>query len=858
MGDDQLAQHETIHEPCGSGSDPIQTDREGPKNKQPIKSGFGDSNPIIHCSPDDIPDLVCTVDSTERYRYVNPAYKRVLGYEPEELLNESLFARVHPDDRSRVTNNFNRGACTALDFETEYRYQNADGRYVWLRSAFSFLNDGTGAHTGAAIISCDITEYKNTAAALAESEQRFRTLAEAAFEGIAVSEDGVLIDANEQLARIFGYDREELIGMSGLDLLSPESRDAMADAVKSNTNEGLELVALAKDGTTFPVEVRGRMASIGDRRVRLTAVRDVSERKQIEAALCKSEERLRLALEGTSDGIWDWHVETGHVYYSPRWFAMLGYEPNEFPPCYESWRRLVHPDDVEAAEAVVKEALLKKLPFSAEFRLKAKNGDWLWILGRGKVVESSAEGEPIRMAGSHTDITERKLAEEALEKRIVVLTQAVDADEDITFDDLFDKSEIQRLQDLYAEAFGVGALVTRPDGTPITEPSNFCTLCEQIVRQSPTGVRNCHYSDSIIGRYNASGPTIQSCLSAGLCNAGASITVGGRHVANWLIGQVRNESLDEKEIMEYARKIGAQESAFREAYLKVPVMSQDHFDRAARVLFVLANQISTAAFRNVQQARYIAESKRAEKEICELTETLERRVHERTAELEEATKELEAFSYSVSHDLRAPLRAIDGFSGILENNYRSSLDEEGLRVVSIVRDEARRMGRLIDDLLRFSRLSKQPLKREETDMTSLVKEVFELVRREEPNRNVTFHLEALPEIMADPPLLRQLWVNLLGNAVKFSRGRKHPEISVSGKVLSDEAVYSVKDNGAGFNMKYAERLFGVFQRLHGQEEFEGTGVGLALAQRIVHRHGGRIWAEAEVDRGATFHFTLAK
>lgn len=379
------------------------------------------------------------------------------------------------------------------------------------------------------------------------------------------------------------------------------------------------------------------------------------------------------------------------------------------------------------------------------------------------MVEVDADGKAVRVAGSHTDITERKLDEDILEKRIVLLTQPLDIAEDITFQDLFDLSEIQRLQDLCAEAFGVGAIMTHPDGTPITEPSNWCWLCKDIIRKTRKGAEDCRYSDSIIGRYSLSGPNIEPCPSAGLRNAGASTTLGGRHLANWLIGQVRSEAQREEAIMNYAREIGADETAFREAYREVAVMSEEQFEKAANVLFTVANQISIAAYRNVQQARFITDLERAEKEISELNARLERRVSERTAELEAATRELEAFSCLVSHDLRSPLRAIHGYSRILEEEYRSDLDEEGIRVVSIVRDEARRMGRLIDDLLRFSRLNKQPLKRVEMDMTALVQEVFELVRREAPDQDVDSRLAPLPEVKADPPLLRQLWVNLLGN-----------------------------------------------------------------------------------------------
>ena len=237
---------------------------------------------------------------------------------------------------------------------------------------------------------------------------------------------------------------------------------------------------------------------------------------------------------------------------------------------------------------------------------------------------------------------------------------------------------------------------------------------------------------------------------------------------------------------------------------------------------------------------------------------LEAQVAQRTKALEGTNAELESFSYSVSHDLRAPLRAIHGFARILLEDHHAKLDPEAQRLLGVIDQNTRRMGRLIDDLLAFSRLGRTDLTTGPVDMKELTQLVADEVQRVESNRNgsLEIRIDPLPPARGDRGLLRQVMSNLLLNAAKFTRGRPSARIEVGSKPNGDQTVYHVKDNGAGFDARYADKLFGVFQRLHSAEEFDGTGVGLAIVKRIVQRHGGRVWAEGAVNQGATFYFTL--
>lgn len=267
------------------------------------------------------------------------------------------------------------------------------------------------------------------------------------------------------------------------------------------------------------------------------------------------------------------------------------------------------------------------------------------------------------------------------------------------------------------------------------------------------------------------------------------------------------------------------------------------------VFFITCTMISGVA-EEMHRARVRAA------QVKEQFESTNKELEAANKELETANKELEAFSYSVSHDLRAPLRAIDGFSRILMEDHALQLAPEAQRYLRLVRDNTRQMGNLVDDLLAFSRLSRQELRKQSMKTTELIRQALDELRAGTNGRQAEFIIGDMPECQADPNLLKQVWINLLSNAIKYTSKREAARIEIGWKKENGEQVFFVKDNGVGFDMKYAHKLFGIFQRLHRAEDYEGTGVGLAIIQRIVNRHHGRVWAESRVDNGATFYFSL--
>lgn len=539
---------------------------------------------------------------------------------------------------------------------------------------------------------------------------------------------------------------------------------------------------LRPDGEVRVLHVFAELQRDGSGRVtRLVGTsQDITERLAMEQALRESEERYRLAIRSTVDGVWDWpDVTQEEVFWSPRCFQLLGYAPGEFAVTASFYREaLVHPEDLAAAEAGFQRHLALGEPLESEVRLRHKDGGWRWFRIQGEAQREP--GRPIRLAGSMQDIDQVKLAALELERGRAMFAVFVEQSPTVCYL----KDDAGRLQ--YVNQAFIDAMW---EGTP---------------------------------------PDWQ----------------GRSDFELWPRAQAEEYRRNEVRVLETGQAAVVEESFEREG------------GRESWLNFKFPVTLGTGERYLAGMAVNLTPQKRAEAEVRRLNAELEERVRRRTADLELANHELESFSYSVSHDLRTPLRAIDGFCQALLEDYALRLDETGRGYLTRVRSASQRMGLLIDDLLQLSRLTRGEIHLSSVDLSALAAEVVAELRAGDPARQVAVTLEPGLRAEGDPVLLRTVLANLLGNAWKFTSRSSGAAIRLGRVTTASGPAFVVEDNGVGFDPRYAGKLFGPFQRLHHRSEFEGSGIGLATVQRIIRRHGGRIWAEAAPGAGAAFFFTL--
>ncbi len=648
--------------------------------------------------------------------------------------------------------------------------------------------------------------------------------------------------------------------------------EAEADAFSTGVHVQQELeVDLATDHrvwdtSKFPIarDASGRVTAV------CTFIRDVTERRQAEDALRESETYNKLLFTSSHLATVVLDPETGRLIdcnpTAVKLFGhgsiddVLGRTPADMstPLQYDGT-----PSSVGALN-YIREAS-EKGSAAFEWQLQRPSGE-VWH-AECHLVSFASRGRRL-LQGSLVDVSARRRAEEALTKRIVAMTQPLQAT-DITLTDLFDLEEVQKIQDAFADATGVASIITDTDGKPITRPSNFCRLCIDVIRGTEKGLRNCMRSDAAIGRMDPHGPIVQPCLSGGLWDAGASITVGGRHIGNWLIGQVKNEATDEAQMMAYARDIGADEAEFRSALSEVTVMSTAQFQRVSDFLFRIASELSLKAYQNVQQARFIAERKRAEEELDRYREHLEDLVTERTAQLAVAKDEAEAasrakslFLANMSHELRTPMNAILGFAGIMARDSDATpKQKENLAVIG---KSGEHLLAIINDILDLAKIESGRIGLEpcEFDLRELLDDLVTMLRVRAEAKGLELQLDqhsSFPRyVRTDPAKLRQIIINLVGNAIKYTdEGMVRVDVGVdpaSGAGGAPLLYFAISDTGIGISEADQQRVFEPFVQI---VQSQGTGLGLTITQQYVALLGGSIRVMSTPGQGSTFRFTIA-
>ena len=566
---------------------------------------------IVHCALDG------------RFLEINERFAGIVGYSREELLHMDFTSITHPDDQpGDLASIKHLLSGKSRQFSKDKRYVCKDGRIVWGHVKVSLMEDETGEPQLFLATVSDITERRQMMQALAASERNYRSIFEQAAVGIVnCSLDGRYLRVNPAFAEFIGYTEEELLQMDFKAITHPGDLPAGLAIVEGHhlgetSSSFSDKRYIRKDGSIVwgHLSTSVMVDETGDPCIYLGVVQNIHDRKMAEEALRESEHRHRVIFESSPLGMVSYDAEGVTLECNEKFVGLMGATRD----------KVIGFNLARQGSPEMREAIQKALAGE----VSVYEGAYTSITG-GKstfiriIFNPVTPGRlPSKVIATVEDVSKRRLAEEVIERRILSLTTPLEDVTEIDFQDLFNLDDIQRLQDEFARATGVASIITRTDGTPLTRPSSFTRLCHDVIRKTERGCANCHASDAALGRLSTEGPLVQPCMSGGLWDAGAGISVGGHHIANWLIGQVRDETQSEEGIRQYAREIGADEEAVVQAFQEVPVMSRKHFEDIAKVLFTLASRLSTTAYQNVQQARFITEIKEGHEKLRESEDRL--------------------------------------------------------------------------------------------------------------------------------------------------------------------------------------------------------------------------------------------
>jgi len=718
----------------------------------------------------------------------------------------------------------------------------------------------------------ELSERKRVEREIALMNFALNNVHEAAF---LIDENARFNYVNEDACRVLGYTRDELLGL-GVPDIDP---DFPADRWTSHWQDLITERSLlfegrhrARDGRIFPVEVSANYFEYDTKGYNLALVRDITERKQAEKEirklnttlearvhqrtreLAESEARFRTIYETAPVSIWqeDWTL----VIQSIRELRAQGIE--DFSTYF-----LENQEFVSRALSEVKILDVNQWTLGM-FAARSKE-DMLSSLGTvfstadtlpGFIEELTAlaQGKAVYC----TEMALNTVTGDTIQGLLVmsfppvdspsgeVLVSVIDITERKNFEQALQKSE-ERMR-LFFERQLVGMAITSPQKGWLQVNDKLCQMlgysCEELTQMTWSEIT---FPEDLAPDLFQFDRLLKGEIDGYMLEKRFLRKDGSIVFTNLAVGCVRQRDRSVDYVLALLEDITERKRTEEKILQLNQELEQRILDRTAQLEKAIATLKSE-----------IAERERAEDEIMKLNETLEQRVADRTVELKAANSELEAFAYSVSHDLRAPLRHIDGFLELFQKRTITKIDEQSQHYMSVISDAAKKMGGLIDDLLSFSRMARQDMSSRRVDLNALVQEVIRELEQDVSDRNIHWRIAYLPVVAGDRAMLRIVLVNLISNALKFTRPRGPAEIEIGCQVQQTENIIYIRDNGVGFDMGYADRLFGVFQRLHRSDEFEGTGIGLANVRRIISRHGGRTWAEGKVNQGSTFYFSLPR
>jgi PAS domain S-box-containing protein len=840
-----------------------------------------------------------------RHEYVNDAYCALVGFDRERLLAHrlgELFPHFPGSDRLAV---YRRVAETGEPSRTEAVH----GQKAWAGTLLATrVVDTVIVPLGENLVvsARDVTERKRD-----EQELRLRgELLDLAHDAVIVRDpvESRVTFWNREAEKIYGYSREEATGRVTHELLAtefPEPRESVEEVLAREGRWDGELRHTRKDGTVIVISSRQALAR--DEAGRPLAIielnSDITARKRAEEQLAHTAGLLGRTEEISKTGGWEYDVATGNLAWTDEVYRIYGLEPTSDPPDVPEAIASYDSDSAASVEAAFARLVADGEPYDLELGLVRADGERIWVRTIGRPVIE--DGRVVRVGGQIADITERKRAEQELQLRAELLDLAHDAvivrdpvESRVAFwnreaENIYGYSRAEAVgqvtHDLLAAVFpdsleAVDETLaregrwdgelrhTRKDGRVITVSSRHALARDEHGR--PIAI--IELNSDITERKRAEEELAET---AGLLERTQQISKTGGweyHLATsqltltdevYRIYGSSEQGYGPVEPDRVFSAFDADSAPIISAALERLIADGEPSDLEVglvradgqRIWVRVVGEAVIEGGRVVRVRGIIADvddRRLAEEEIRALNAELEQRVAARTTQLERVNHELETFAYSVSHDLRAPLRAVDGFSKVLLDDYAEKLGGEGRHYLERVRAGAVRMGTLIDEILKLSRLSRQRFEREPIDMSALAREIVAELSSVEPDRRVEVEIEDGLVAEADRGLVQSVLQNLLGNAFKFTTNTERARVRVGAVEQDGVPVYFVADNGAGFDMAHAKALFRPFQRLHRESEFPGTGIGLATVVRAVHRHGGAIWAHGAVNRGATFHFTL--